>query len=190
MIGYLYRHIRLDKNEPFYIGIGYTSNNYALKGRYRASTSKGRNPIWKKIVAKTNYEIEILFEDLPLDKLAEKEIEFIKLYGKICNGTGTLANITDGGLGTLGSKHNLGRKHSEETKEKIKLKKIGICCNYNKQLRKPVLQFDLEGNFIRKYPSLKSLKNSEFDYTCVGKCCNEKRKTHKKFMWKYKNLNN
>jgi len=43
---YVYKHIRLDKNEPFYIGIGSTEN-YA-----RAFSRSIRNDIWKKITGK------------------------------------------------------------------------------------------------------------------------------------------
>lgn len=53
-----------------------------------------------------------------LEQLKEKEIEFIKLYGRINQGNGTLANLTDGGQRNLGSKHNLGRKKSKEFNRK------------------------------------------------------------------------
>jgi hypothetical protein len=108
-MGYLYRHIRLDKNEPFYIGI---SND---KG-YRAKDFKKRNKIWKNIYNKTNYEIEILFENLTWEQLCEKEIEFIKLYGRICDGTGTLSNLSMGGDGYLNPSLKERKKLSESKK--------------------------------------------------------------------------
>ena len=43
-MAYLYRHIRSDKNVPFYIGIGIDSNYY------RAKSKKSRNDHWNKIV--------------------------------------------------------------------------------------------------------------------------------------------
>jgi hypothetical protein len=188
--GYLYRHIRLDKNEPFYIGIGFSNNEYAKKGYYRAKTKNGRNKIWKDIVAKTDYEVQILFENLPLSKLIEKEIEFINLYGRIDNKTGTLANFTNGGQGTLGSKHNLGKKHTSFTKIKIRLGKGNVCCNYNENLKIPILEFDLNMNFVREYESIRSTKNYGFDPTCVQKCCKgiKYRHTHKGSIFKYKNI--
>ena len=69
---YLYRHIRLDKNEPFYIGIS------SDKG-FRANDKKKRNKIWKDIISKSDYEIEILFDDLTWEEACLKEIEFIIL---------------------------------------------------------------------------------------------------------------
>ena len=151
----VYRHIRLDKNEPFYIGIGKTEK--------RAYEKIKRNQFWHNVVAKTNYEVEILFDDLTWDDACEKEKEFIKLYGKRDNNTGCLVNITDGGGGILGVRHteesrrkigeesrnrkrgprsaetkeklrfanlgkvgnNLGMKHTEETKLKLRLANLG-----------------------------------------------------------------
>jgi hypothetical protein len=101
----LYRHIRLDKNEPFYIGIG--------KDKKRAYIKNGRNPIWKKIIKKTDYEVEILFDDLTWEEACKKEKEFIKLYGRKDLNTGSLINLTDGGEGGNGYKHSI------EAKEKI-----------------------------------------------------------------------
>lgn len=118
-MAYVYRHIRLDKNEPFYIGIGSDSTFH------RANTKHGRNKIWKDIVAKTDYEVEILFNDLLWEDACKKEIEFVLLYGKIVSYTGTLANLTNGGDGTIGYKHppeskvHLPKIMSEDTKRKI-----------------------------------------------------------------------
>jgi hypothetical protein len=110
----LYRHIRLDKNQPFYIGIGKTEK--------RAYEKIKRNQFWYNIVAKTEYEIEILFDNLTWDEAGEKEKEFIKLYGKRDDNTGTLVNITDGGGGILGVRHNeeSKRKISESSKNRIR----------------------------------------------------------------------
>jgi hypothetical protein len=100
---FAYRHIRMDKNEPFYIGIG-TTQNYGVseKTRYkRAFHLKGRNEIWSRIANKTTVSIEILFETNSATYLQEKETEFIRLYGRLDNKTGILANLTDGGKAHL-----------------------------------------------------------------------------------------
>src|SRR6478735_8461687 len=94
-MAYVYRHIRLDKNQPFYIGIG-NDDNYA-----RANTIKGRNLHWKRIVDKTNYDIEILIDGISWELACQKEIEFISIYKRVKDG-GTLCNITLGGEGKLG----------------------------------------------------------------------------------------
>lgn len=43
-MAYVYRRIRLDKNEPFYIGIGTDTKNYK-----RANVRSLRNRVWKNI---------------------------------------------------------------------------------------------------------------------------------------------
>ena len=58
-MAYVYRHIRVDKNEPFYIGIG--SGGYR-----RANSTKGRNKIWYGIVARTDYEVEIVLDNFDI----------------------------------------------------------------------------------------------------------------------------
>lgn len=114
---YLYRHIRSDKNEVFYIGVGTKTDQDILYNTYtRAISKRGRNYIWRGIVSRNpNYEVEILIESDEYDFILQKEIEFVALYGRIIKETGTLANLTDGGEGTVGW------RHSEESKRKMSL---------------------------------------------------------------------
>ncbi len=99
IMAYVYRHIRLDKNEPFYIGIGSDSDGKCKRAYQKKSR---RNEIWKKIVSKTKYKVQILFDGLTWDEACQKEVELIALYGRIDKNNGTLCNLTDGGEGTLG----------------------------------------------------------------------------------------
>lgn len=47
---YLYRHIRLDTNVPFYIGIGTYKSTSKYKNKYnRAFTHNKRNQYWKNV---------------------------------------------------------------------------------------------------------------------------------------------
>lgn len=94
---YVYRHVRADKNLPFYIGIG-QKKNFA-----RAYNFSQRNKIWFDIQSKTEIEVEILFENLCKEEAEAKEKEFIALYGRLDLGTGTLANMTEGGEGSVGA---------------------------------------------------------------------------------------
>jgi hypothetical protein len=130
---YLYRHIRLDKNEPFYIGIGTKQkrNHNSFESEYRRAFEKNRkeSSIWNNIISKTDYDVEILIESDDYEFIKKKEIEFIKLYSRINKNTGCLANMTDGGDGIIGyipsrekieahRKRMTGRKQSEEEKQK------------------------------------------------------------------------
>lgn len=140
----VYRHIRLDTRQPFYIGIGVNEA--------RAYSIKNRNKHWCNIVDKCGYEVQILFDDLDYEEAKLKEIEFITLYGRYNISNGLLCNLTDGGDGSLGYKptkeallkisktskgrvkskeqidkwkQNMSFTKSEETKEKIRQTLLG-----------------------------------------------------------------
>jgi hypothetical protein len=132
----VYRHIRKDKNEPFYIGIGKTEK--------RAFRTDFRNKYWTSI-SKKGYIVEILFEDLSWEKACEKEIELIKLYGRKDLGLGTLVNMTDGGDGGIGNVQSeetrrkksislKGKVRSEESKERYSL--VAKSRTYSEETRK------------------------------------------------------
>lgn len=138
-MAYLYRHIRLDKNEPFYIGIG-SDTEYK-----RANSNHNRTKYWKNIISKTEYRIDIIMDNLSWEEACEKEKEFIALYKRKCDG-GILCNLTLGGEGVYGLKHSdqskqlmsiqrKGRKQSEETIIKRAKKLSGINNpNYGKKI--------------------------------------------------------
>lgn len=214
-MAYLYRHIRTDKNEPFYIGVG-LSNDNAYK---RAYSSKNRNPHWHNIVKKTSYNVEIILDDLTDEEAFEKEIEFIKLYGKVLNG-GLLCNIADGGNGgCLGEEVNqlrslslMGHKISDETKEKIRVAHIGKKMSditkqkmsethkknktgswlkskghYNGRAKK-VYQFDLSGNFIKEWEcATYACKELGINKSCISEAVKGKQKTAGGYIWKDSN---
>lgn len=134
---YLYRHIRLDTNQPFYIGIGVkyldSSRIYGFRTEYARAFAKekSRNAHWKNIIKlNPNYKIEILFETSNIEEIIEKEKEFIKLYKD------TLCNLTEGGLGIQSF------NHTEESKKKIgksskrRVRKKGYKLNLSEEGRK------------------------------------------------------
>lgn len=84
----VYRHIRLDTNEVFYIGVGNLKRPYSLKSR---------NKYWNNITNITNYEIQILTKNLFREEACELEIILINYYGRKCNDTGKLCNVSKGG---------------------------------------------------------------------------------------------
>ena len=180
----VYRHIRLDTGYPFYIGIG---NNIK-----RAYSKYSRSNYWNYIVNKYGYEVEILFNDLSWEMAIQKEKEFIKLYGRMDNGGGILINFTDGGEGSLGviqseeSNENnpmFGKKHTNETKEKIRQKRLGSVPSVMKKV------YCLKhGKIIKIYNSLtEAAKDTNSNLTSISMCCNGKRKESGGYNWKFIN---
>ena len=106
----VYKHIRPDKNEVFYVGIGKIS---------RAKSVYCRNKYWKNIVKSCNKEfrVEIMYQNLSWEDACKKEKELIFLYGRKDLNKGTLCNMTDGGDGIVGL------THSKEVREQIGLAK-------------------------------------------------------------------
>lgn len=214
-MAYVYRHIRLDKNEPFYIGIG-SSLNYE-----RAFTKSNRNKHWLNIVSKNKYEVEILFDNLTEQEARDKEIEFIKLYGRVDLNNGILVNLTDGGDGCLNrilsnevkikiGKSNKGKKHNTEFRERCSFlqksrmsnpelyKKLCDATKSNKikirhiQDKKAVLQYDLNGNLLNEFDSIKesTIQFGKDKSPIISRCCNNKSKTGLGYIWKFKALIN
>jgi len=54
------------------------------------------------------------------------------------------------------------------------------------KVSKPILQYDLEYNLIREWLSAKEASMEKYSASHISQCCKNKRKTHKKFIWRYK----
>lgn len=76
-----------------------------------------------------------------------------------------------------------GRKLSEEQKQLIGDRSRG-----NKYRAKEIVQYDLEGIFIKCWTCAKDVENElGIDHGNIGKCCNNNAKTAGGFQWKYYN---
>jgi hypothetical protein len=87
---YIYFHITLDTNEIFYIGKGKKS---------RAWSKRNRNKLWHNISAKHGYKVEIIFKTYKENEAFDLEIKKIEELKP-------RANLTNGGQGTSGLKHD------------------------------------------------------------------------------------
>jgi hypothetical protein len=92
---YVYQHIRKDKDEPFYVGIG-NKVNYARAYEFRKDK---RNEVWWKIFNKTEIQVNIIFDRISKEEASAKEQELIKKLGRRDLNEGPLCNMTDGGDG-------------------------------------------------------------------------------------------
>ena len=95
-MAYIYKHLRKDTNEIFYVGISSKDDSNYI----RAFSKSGRNSIWKDIVEKYGYNVIIVKENVTLLQAIKIEKKLIKLYGRLDNFTGILSNKSNGGEGT------------------------------------------------------------------------------------------
>lgn len=80
------------------------------------------------------------------------------------------------------SEANKGNKISEEQKKKISEKMT------NGKLSKQVLQYTLDGELVREWPSVNECGRNGFNQGNISACCCGKHKFHKGFIWKYKEV--
>lgn len=174
-MAYLYRHIRLDKNIPFYIGIGSDSD-----GTYRRAYRKDRNnKHWVNIIKKHPYEVEILLDDLTWEEACIKEIEFIKLYGRKSDG-GCLVNITCGGDGFLGLKPVITPERNKKISETSKAQyangrkkiQLGVKWSEEKKAKHKAWLGRTHSEESKKLMSEKAMGNKKG----LGKPCSEEKK--------------
>ena len=88
--------------------------------------------------------------------------------------------------------------HKDEDKTNNSVENLEYCtyeynCNYGtrteraaKAQSKPVLQFTLDGEFIREWQSMTECTRNGFDQSNVCNCCQGKRKSAYGYIWKYK----
>ena len=126
-MAYIYKHIRKDTGDVFYIGIG--------KTKRRATDRNNRNDRWTKVVNKVGFEVEIINDGLSWEEACETEKKLIKEYGRADLGEGKLVNMTDGGDGI----NNY--SHSDETR-KLMSQRAGRCMKgeNNPQFGKPLTE--------------------------------------------------
>jgi hypothetical protein len=162
---YIYRHIRLDLNVPFYIGIGTKPVISKIRGfntEYsRAFEKTKRSSFWKSITNKTKYRVEILLESDDKKLIQDLEKYFINLYGRSsCDKNGTLVNFSEG----------------------------GESCSGPKLFNISITQLTLDGELVKVWNQLKDIENEKgYLKTNIVKCCKKKQLTAYGFKWVYTN---
>ena len=101
---YVYSFLREDNHSPYYIGKGCGRRKYRDGGR-------------KGIQAPPRDRIKVIKENLSETDAYKLEALLILMWGRKLDGSGILRNFVEGGASP---KAFTGRKHSEETKRKIR----------------------------------------------------------------------
>lgn len=99
---YTYAHYTADTNKLFYIGKG-SIPKHRQSGILRAKSSKGRNKYWQHRVNKHGFRAEVLAYWETEQEALDHEILLISCFKDL---NFELCNLTDGGEGLSGIKHN------------------------------------------------------------------------------------
>ena len=166
----VYRHVRLDTNEVFYVGIGGNEKRAYVTGR--------RSKWWNKITDKTEYRVDILFDDMSWD---ETKLKMSKAQKGRTVSVETRDKISKSNTGK--ASHKKGVRPSD--KEVARLQEL------NNKRKKPVLQLDLNGKLIKIWESaLQAKREGGYHQGHVNACCLGNSKTHKGFIWTYQDNDN
>ena len=131
--------LRRPNGEVFYVGKGNTKRGRLKDHLNEASRLNEGKPVQNKIKAGIIRKIQDAGEEVQYYVVFETQLEsdafveetrLISKYGRIVDGTGSLANLTTGGEGACGwtpteetrirmSQASSGRKHSKETKQRM-----------------------------------------------------------------------
>jgi group I intron endonuclease len=201
----VYAHIN-KVNGKMYVGI--TSQEVQKRWGYGAGYSE--SPYFNNAINKygwNNFDHEIIAEHLTEKEAKNFEKRLIKELQLRNDRFGY--NLTNGGDGISGYKHtketkeklrNISLNMSEETKRKMVLHKLGVPLteehkkniskgDFNKGI-KPIVQYNINGVFIKKWDSLKDASNElEIQISDISSCCHGNKKSAGGFMWRFYNGN-
>jgi hypothetical protein len=182
---YVYEHLSLKTNLPFYVGKGCGK---------RARSLCSRNDKWKTIVSEEGFKVKFLIKNIDNEfaYFIEKErIDQLKrLNILLCNSTnggGSEYQYTQDVKDKM-SKIQMGKKHTEETKQKLsninknKLIPNDVKEKISKTLSKKVFCEETNEYFDRVIDAAKYYGVSRYSISAV---CNGTKKTLNKLHWKY-----
>lgn len=194
------------------IYIGYSISLETRVGHYE-KLNITTQPLIKESIEKFGWEKHIfsIIEECNENIIKEREKYYIDLYDSFNNGL----NSNRGGGGPLyhtnQTKQKISKKGKENKGKRAKSHRKGktlpqshVEANKNNKGKrakshrkgksfsgtmKAVLQYDLEGNFIKEWNSIKEINlyfNKSESFPAIGKCCREERKSQFGYAWKYK----
>lgn len=163
---------------------------YDHTSNHRLAKETSYKNSWIKSIKPLKPVIEII------DEVKEDEwIFWEQFYISLFTSWGySLTNMTSGGEGCIGGKGCKGYKHTEDAKRRISIanskpKSEEWIKNASRGKYKPILQYDLKGNFIREWESSTTAAISLGDISYkknISAVCKEKRNSAYGYTWKFK----
>lgn len=205
-------------NGKKYIGI--TGQKYLSRRWHNGEGYKKQRRFYSAIKSYgwDNFTHEVLFDGLNKDEAERKEAELIAEYRSNTPDCGY--NIENGGVINKLSEEqkthlrniNLGKRHTEETKAKMRLSSLGKSSAWltgrvaSKETRekmgrsrtgarngraKSVVMFDSTGNLVKTFATLKDAANAvgACGSAHISDCCRGKKEMAHGYRWAYKAVN-
>jgi hypothetical protein len=193
---YIYCHRKKTDGKCFYIGKG-TGNRYKEKIM--------RNKHWHNVVNKHDFEPIILINNISEEKAFKYEAYFCKQIGyeNLCNirkelGNGGWSHSEETKIKMRKPKplvfiEKMKKPRKVDFKKGIEHKSYGVkkgprTHKHNISISithlKPILQYDLEGNFIKEWEGI--VEAEKYIKGDIGACCRDKQKTAGGYIFKYK----
>jgi hypothetical protein len=195
---YIYSLKDPETNEIRYIGKT-TNINTRLKAHItRSRHNKYHSARWVQSVLKRGLRPIIeLVEECTEENWIEREKHWIAYYRERFD----LTNVLEGGEGGF-IISRAGCKWTDEQREKNRKARLGVSVNHTKEgnknrqkgvrayynkNKKPVLQYDLEGKFIREWESaVDAGKELKISYSDINRACKKENLIAYGFQWRYK----
>lgn len=188
-IGYIYVFYNKINGKIY---VGKTISKFNLRWnehKYNAFTKLTKNYFynsirkygWDEFNRYIIYHTEELEDKLEIDKLIiEKEKYFIEIFNS--------NNYDFGYNSTIGGDGIAGYNHTEEAKLKMSEQRKGELHpnfgNYNNSTSFPILQFDLDFNLIKEWPSMKEIEREcGYKSNNISRCCDGLIKTYYNYIW-------
>lgn len=207
-MGYIYI-IKNSKNSKVYIGQTLRDINIRWKEHLRHSDYYDQ-PLYKAMqkYGKENFFIHCL-EDCPDEILNEREKYWIDYFDSYNNGYNATLGGQDNFVMSSKVEQVLNLWYNNYTvnkiveKTKLNVETVRSYLNKNgithedirarankaigKSRSKPILQYDLEGNFIKEWSSSMEVERElSIGHNNIGSVCNGRRKSAGGFIWKHK----
>lgn len=183
-------YVHISPSNKYYVGITSQKPN----DRWRNGKGYKHNNYFYKAIQKYGWDAfqhEVVSENLTEFEAKNLECVLIKKFQS--NNSHYGYNLTDGGDGAVGVQHFgesnpfYGKHHSDETKEILRKTREKYKDDIKKLLGKPVYQFDLNGNFIREYPTIRDAEEQTgIDHSVISRVCLRKLNYTHGYTWAFK----
>ena len=184
-------YIHTAPNGKRYVGI----TSQSVKERWRNGNGYKHNSHFTRAINKYGWDAishEVVANGLSEDAAKQMEIELIQRYNSTNQDCGY--NISCGGEGTLGVRHYgednpfYGKHHSQENKMLISdtVKHAWGTGIFDEVMCRPVYQFDMDGNFLKAYKSVRQAEDETgISHSVICRVCNGKLNYTHGFTWAY-----